>query len=33
MVKSDVSNYMTAGFFFQYDDNGHLKPDVYFFEK
>ena len=28
MVKIDVSNYMTAGIFFQYDDNGQLKPVV-----
>ena len=29
MVKTDVSNYMTAGIFFRYD-NGQLKPAVYF---
>ena len=33
MVKTDVSNYVTAGIFFQYDDNGQLKPVVYFFCK
>ena len=33
MVKTDVSNYMTAGILFQYDNNGQLKPVVYFFCK
>ena len=33
MVKTDVSDYMTAGISFQYDDNGQLKPVVYFFGK
>ena len=33
MVKTDVSDYVTAGTFFQYDDNGQLKPVVYFFCK
>ena len=33
MVKTDVSNYMTVGVFFQYDNNGQLKPVVYFFCK
>ena len=31
VVKTDASDYMTAGIFFQYDDNGQLKPVVYFF--
>ena len=31
MVKTDVSDYMTAGVFFQYDDNGRLKPIVFLF--
>ena len=30
MVKTEVSDYMTAGILFQYDDNGQLKPVVYF---
>ena len=33
VVKPDASNYVTAGIFFQYDDNGQLKPVVYFFCK
>ena len=33
MVKTDASDYMTVGIFFQYDDNGQLKPVVYFFCK
>ena len=33
MVKIDVSDYVTAGVFSQYDDNGQLKPVVYFFCK
>ena len=33
VVKTDVSDYVTAGVFFQYDDNGQLKPVVYFFYK
>ena len=33
VVKTDVSDYMTAGVFSQYDDNGQLKPVVYFFCK
>ena len=33
MVKTDASDYVTAGIFFQYDDNGQLKPVVYFFCK
>ena len=31
MVEIDVSEYMTAGVFFQYDDNGQLKLVVNFF--
>ena len=31
MVKTDVSNYMTARIFYQYDENGQLKTIVYFF--
>ena len=33
MVKTDASDYVTAGIFSQYDDNGQLKPVVYFFYK
>ena len=33
MVKTDASDYVTAGVFSQYDDNGQLKPVVYFFCK
>ena len=33
VVKTEVSNYVTAGVFFQYDDNGQLRPVVYFFCK
>ena len=33
MVKTDASNDVTAGILFQYDDNGQLKPVVYFFCK
>ena len=33
VIKTDASDYMTAGIFFQYDDNGQLKPVVYFFCK
>ena len=31
MVKPGVSNYVTVGKKIQYDDNGQLKPVVYFF--
>ena len=33
MAKTEVSNYVTAVIIFQYDDNGQLKPIVYFFCK
>ena len=33
MVKIDVSSYMPCGVFFQYDDNGQLKPVVQFYCK
>ena len=33
MVKTEVSDYVTAGILFQNDDNGQLKPVVYFFCK
>ena len=33
VVKTDASDYVIAGVFFQYDDNGQLKPVVYFFCK
>ena len=33
MVKTDASNHMTAGFFFQYDDNGQQNPLDYLFCK
>ena len=31
VVKIDASDYMIAGIFSQYDDNGQLKPVVFFF--
>ena len=33
VVEIDVSDYVTAGIFFQYDDDGQLRPVVYFFCK
>ena len=33
VVKTDAEDYMTAGIFFQYDDDGQLRPVVYFFCK
>ena len=33
MVKTEASNYVTAGIFSHYDDNGQLKPVFYFFCK
>ena len=31
VVETDVSDYVTAGVLFQYDDDGQLRPVVFFF--